>query len=215
MFYDSKLILHDCYKCQPAPVYMIEGTSAMLCKRIGQALHNKYDPINSDSVYQYSFMDFISGPYPYSHKDEIDPVRPYVNPIDKVVHRSATATSKILDIANQLAYDGLDRVILDTNFFRCIIDALAIGTDNIEWIFSLNKYPLCAIIPTAIFYVTGDHHNDDSDIMEKIRGWYAAYIAEMKSHTNVIYINADNPDDQILEEIDHEINRIEGRYKNE
>ena len=68
---------------------------------------------------------------------------------------------------------------------------------------------------TAIFYVTGDHHNDDSDIMEKIRGWYAAYIAEMKSHTNVIYINADNPDDQILEEIDHEINRIEGRYKNE
>lgn len=27
MFYDSKLILHDCYKCQPAPVYMIEGIS--------------------------------------------------------------------------------------------------------------------------------------------------------------------------------------------
>ena len=209
MFYDSKLVMHDCYHGEPSPVYMIEGTSSELCKRVGRELRKKYDAANTDAVYWYSFMDTTNWMYPYSNTDEFVQPNPLDKKctIDKVMCRAANATSHILTVAEMLNLEANERIVLDTNFFRCIIDAIHIGTENINWIFEINRYPLSAIIPTAIFYVVNESHRTHN--MDKIKGWYSAYLAEMRSHTNVCIINGANPMDQIIADIEYEINKIE------
>lgn len=217
MFYDNKIVIHDCYHGKPSPIYIIEGVSQKQCSSIRSTIRTIFDVNATEyAIYSHSFMNTYGWKFPYCLEEEFGIITPHDSQIiatEKVIHRAAEATTEIFNVAEMLHIEANKRIILDSNFFRVIIDALTVGIENIDWILQLNKYPLCAVIPTIIFFI--DNDEIDSPNLDKIREWYSVYLSEMRAHTSVVTINGANSNDKIVADVMHEINKVEERLKNE